>query len=426
MPVRLVRTGQGSNSAHVRQFNERIVLQALRRLGEASKADLARAAGLTNNAIGDIVRELEAYGLVRDVGKRREGHRGQPATMLTLDPTGASAIGVRLDRMAIEVVRIDFCGRILARRRHDAMLPTPPEALEIVTAEIRSLLDDMAPAERQRLAGIGLGQPFNLGSWLRELELPPERFKLWDGVDFAAELTAETGSPVFAENDGNAAAIAELLYGHGRRASDFLYVFIGGAVGGGIVMNGDCLQGVHGNAGDIAMLPVPGSTLGSAPPPTRAFDVLLTRASLTALKRHLRWHGRAADSLSDLRAALDDRPRPRAVEEWIDDCVAALVPLVLSTVCLLDIPSVVIDAGVDGSLSAEIILRLETAVRAAAPESMREPAFSEGSFGADAGALGAATLPLFVNFAPRSSILTGEEIGSGQGRMTPLRRTRLP
>ena len=45
---RLVRSphfGQGSNSANVRRYNERLLLQALRRAGQASKADLARLFG---------------------------------------------------------------------------------------------------------------------------------------------------------------------------------------------------------------------------------------------------------------------------------------------------------------------------------------------------------------------------------------------
>ena len=76
--------GQGSNSVHVRQFNERVILTALRRLGSASKADLARYANLTNNTAGVIVRELEAQRLVRAEGKR-SGQRGQPATLLSLN-----------------------------------------------------------------------------------------------------------------------------------------------------------------------------------------------------------------------------------------------------------------------------------------------------------------------------------------------------
>src|SRR6266852_4001392 len=89
--------GQGTNSIAVRQFNERVVLTALRRLGEASKADLARRVNLTQNATGEIVRELERQHLIRTVGKRK-GQRGQPAVLLCLDDKGAYAIGIKLGR----------------------------------------------------------------------------------------------------------------------------------------------------------------------------------------------------------------------------------------------------------------------------------------------------------------------------------------
>jgi predicted NBD/HSP70 family sugar kinase len=48
---------------------------------------------------------------------------------------------------------------------------------------------------------------------------------------------------VFGENDGTAAAVAELSRGHGRRRKDFLYVFIGAAIGGGVIFGGNYLGG---------------------------------------------------------------------------------------------------------------------------------------------------------------------------------------
>ena len=132
MSARTTRTGQGSNSAQVRLYNERIVLQALRRFGEASKTDLARAAGLTNNAIGAITAYLAAAGLVVELGKKREGQRGQPATMLALAPEGAYSIGVRIDRVGCETICVDFGGRILASRAHDTLLPPPKDMLATV------------------------------------------------------------------------------------------------------------------------------------------------------------------------------------------------------------------------------------------------------------------------------------------------------
>ncbi len=83
-----ITTGQGSNSVNLRLFNERVILTALRRLGSASKADLARHAKLTSNTAGVIVRELEAQRLIRTEGKR-SGLRGQPATLLSLNAEGA-------------------------------------------------------------------------------------------------------------------------------------------------------------------------------------------------------------------------------------------------------------------------------------------------------------------------------------------------
>ena len=96
-------SGQGSNSVHVRQGNERVILGLLRRLGTAAKADLARHANLTANTIGQIVQDLETAGLVRSDGKR-QGERGQPATLLRLDPQGACSIGVKTGRRSLDTI----------------------------------------------------------------------------------------------------------------------------------------------------------------------------------------------------------------------------------------------------------------------------------------------------------------------------------
>ncbi len=51
--------------------------------------------------------------------------------------------------------------------------------------------------------------------------------------------------------------------------------------------------------------------------------------------------------------------------------------------------------------------RLRVAVAATAPEARGTPELVRGTFGRDAGALGAATLPMFFNFSPRAGILMG-------------------
>ena len=247
--MRHPHVGRGSNSANLRRYNERLLLQALRRMQPASKADLARSANLTSTSVGSIIASLEQAGLIESTGRRVQGLRGQPASLLQLAPQGAFGIGVRLDRGGIETVLVNFAGEVLARRSHDMTLPAPAKVLALVGEDIRALLDRLSSAERERLTGIGVAQPFNLGCWLRELGLSPNAFDAWHDVDFASELASIVPLPVFSENDGNAAAIAELFYGCGRQASDFIYLFLGPAIGGGIAIDGDCLRGANNNAG---------------------------------------------------------------------------------------------------------------------------------------------------------------------------------
>jgi len=396
---------RGSNSVQLRRYNERIVLQILRRVQKASKADLARAAKLTNAAVGAIIQSLAQDGLIEEIGKHHGGGRGQPATLLRLAPRGAFGFGVRIDRTNLETVLVDFEGKLIGRSTHDIILPAPEAALELIRKDLENLMSLLSEQERRRVTGVGLAQPFNLGAWLHELGLPEANFKLWDDFDMAAAMEDATGLPVFRENDGTAATVAEVFYGHGRQRDDFLYLFIGPAIGGGLCIGGDVIRGAAGNAGDVAMIPVPPSTLSTAPKPKKAWDLLLTRASLVALDRHLEPDTFPSNGRLDLQAAFD-RDDPLAAE-WLDDCVAALTPAISTALALLDVPLVIIDGDLNGAFCERLASDLQTALAEAAPEARSTPELLFGSFGQDAGAIGAASLPMFFNFSPRASILTG-------------------
>ncbi|MBV8521240.1 MAG: ROK family protein, partial [Acetobacteraceae bacterium] len=243
------------------------MLAALRRLGEASKAELARHVNLTQNAAGQIVRDLERQNLVCIKGKRT-GLRGQPATLLRLDPKGAYSIGIKLGRRTLDSLLVDFAGEVLRSRRHEHEFPHPDAALATIGNDIAALRREIPPEARRRLAGVGLAMPYNLGSWRRELDISPEMAAAWNNFDLASRLRAALDLPIFVENDGNAVAVAELFQGHGRELDDFAVIFIGTAIGGGIVLGGTYRRGATGNAGDIGLMPVPPSRLATAPQPS--------------------------------------------------------------------------------------------------------------------------------------------------------------
>jgi predicted NBD/HSP70 family sugar kinase len=399
---------KGANVVLVGDFNERVILSTLRRHGPASKADLSRLVGLTSNAAGMIVKKLESGGLVRTRGKRYGG-RGQPATVLELNPEGAYSIGVRIDRTKIEIVLVDLCGTILDRRTR-RRLPMPDRAMDYLTDTIGAIRDALGAPRRNRLRGIGVAIPYNLGSWLRELDLPARKFGAWDQFDIGRELIQATGLPVFVENDGNAAAAAELIYGHGGQLDNFLYLFIGPVIGGGLVLGGDYARGETGNAGDVAVMPVGPSRLASSSPAGAARTLLMTRASLHALERHYARHGIEVSADHNIEHIVASSPDP--FNEWLEDACDALSMSILSSVHLLDIGHVVIDSDLPTALLARLIDRLSEIAATTIAESRKAPTLLRGCLGSNAGAVGAASLPLHMTYDPMPALLTAKPLNA--------------
>jgi predicted NBD/HSP70 family sugar kinase len=391
-------SGQGSNSLQVRRHNERLILALLRRFGTASKADLARHANLTANTVGQIVQDLENATLVRSDGKRH-GERGQPATLLCLDPHGACAIGVKVGRRSLDTILVDFTGQVITQCHRECPFPLPEHAVATLVDDIAAVRGALATAERSApLAGLGIATPYNLGCWRRELDIPSEAYRAWNDFDLAARLAAETGLPTLLENDGTAAVVAELFLGRGRELNDFLYLFIGSAAGGGVVIGGDYHRGAHGNAGDLGLMPTLPSRLATAPDPTGRYEILLTRASVSALIRHLRSSGTPVATRAELDAAI--AAHPALVDEWLDDSADALVEPLLAAACVLDVEAVVLDGDLPRPLLENLVERLHRVTLAAAPEARQPPPIGLGQIGRQAAALGAAILPLYINYGP--------------------------
>ena len=136
------RRMRGSNHMGMRQFNERIVLQAIRHHGAIPKADLARMTHLSSQTVAVIVGRLLDDGLLIKQDRVR-GRIGQPSVPLSLNPKGAYSIGVQLGRRSLQLVVADFCGAIVERLDYRYEYPDP----DLVIPQIVQGLDVL----RQRL-----------------------------------------------------------------------------------------------------------------------------------------------------------------------------------------------------------------------------------------------------------------------------------
>ena len=391
---------RGSNHVGMRQFNERIVLQAIRHHGAIPKADLARLTQLSTQTVAIIVGRLESEGLLLKQ-ERVRGKIGQPSVPLSLNPEGAFSVGIQVGRRNLELLVADFCGQPVHRVEVLYDYPDPERIFEAMAQGLRTLQARMG--ERwSRTVGVGLTAPLSLHKWADLMGGPAaQALTRWEHIDLSAEVQRLTNLPVVFAKDTTAACVAELLQGHGRHVRSFLYAFVGTFIGGGLVLSGHIMNGERGNAGAIGSLPI--GLAGAGMPPQ-----LLQKASGWQLEQALLAAGH--DPLLIHQEAIMDAAYANCTSAWIAQASQALAMTVASAAALLDLDAVVIDGSLGAPLMSALMAATQKALALYRFDGMHQPQLLAGQVGAHARALGGALLPMHSQFFPDKDIFLKQDL----------------
>ena len=156
--------------------------------------------------------------------------------------------GVDLGGTTVKIAYFDENGTMLDKWE----IPTVTagggkQILPDIAASIRGYLSEKGIAD-SAILGIGIGVPgpvngqgivnkcVNLG---------------WGVFNISATLQELTGFPVKAGNDASVAALGECWKGGGQGCENMVFATLGTGVGGGIVVGGNVIHGVHGAGGEI-------------------------------------------------------------------------------------------------------------------------------------------------------------------------------
>jgi glucokinase len=101
-----------------------------------------------------------------------------------------------------------------------------------------------------KIQGIGIGCPGVVATKKGIVENAPN-LPGWKNIKLGSIIKKEFGYDVYLENDANAAAIGELIFGAGKKYSSFVMVTLGTGVGGGIVFKKKIFRGEFGATGEI-------------------------------------------------------------------------------------------------------------------------------------------------------------------------------
>lgn len=242
-----------ADQAFVRETNLSFVLRLIHSQSPISRAQLAIITGLNKSTVSSLVDELLERNLVLEIGNN-SGGAGRPATLLQVNAQAGYIIGVDLGVDFVSVAVTDFMGNILWRKREDA--DPNEDQQKMITQTLRIVKEAMASSKQkhQHFLGLGLATPGTVNINDGVLIFAPNLH--WRNVPFGKIFAEQTKLKIFVENDANAAAVAEHLFGKARQVQDFLFVFSGVGIGGGLFLNGKLYRGKNGYAGEIGHFPI--------------------------------------------------------------------------------------------------------------------------------------------------------------------------
>ncbi len=396
---------RGSNQLGMRQYNERVVLQAIRLHGSLPKADLARLTHLSTQTVSLIVDRLHSDGLVVKLTPVR-GKVGQPSVPVALNPDGAFSLGVKIGRRTCDILLLDFTCRVRHRATLRYDFPDPDTLFAHLATQLRAMPLQLGGDLAQRIVGVGIAAPLSLGGWQDLLGISAARVAAWNTVDIAARVQAMTALPVQLVKDTAAACVAELVVGRGRSTKSFVYVYIDTFIGGGLVIDSHLRPGLNGNAGAIASMPLHVAAPASADTAhTKAHSApaqLLSVASLHQLEAAYSAAGLDSSACYDERAT--QAPWRAHTLAWVAQAAPAIAFAAQSAACLLDIDAVILDGSLSRDMLGLLTAATQSALGAYAWEGVALPVLFEGTVGADARAMGGGLLPLYSQFAPDQAL----------------------
>ena len=238
-----LKVDQGTAKA----LNRRLALNLLRREGGLSRGELAARTGLSNAAITGLVSELIEEGFLKE-GESTQSTGGRKPVLVELDYAARYSIGLKLMSDRLEAVLTDLSTEPLATTVIALSNVRPETVAEASRQAVEHLIPDAA-RRTEKLIGVGLAMP-GLIDVERGVCRISHRFD-WHDVPIASLLAEQVHVPVWVDNDVNAFAIAQQLFGAARRRSSALVLIIGTGVGSALIVHGQIHRGARFAAGEI-------------------------------------------------------------------------------------------------------------------------------------------------------------------------------
>lgn len=233
----------GINMEQVKAYNRAMIIKYICEHETASRVDIAADCGLTPAAVTQIINELIKSGILIEVGTTgRQKGAGRRKVLLSMNNENIYLYSINIERFETIISIANIGGKVAATERIPTNKDADPEAFLIELAEAcHRITDGVDDVISSKIKGASIGIP---GIVDIENGVSVKAYGIWDtSVEVRTILSRELGIPVIIQNDVNAFARAELLFGEGRYKDDLLVIKWGQDIGGAIVIDGN----IYGN-----------------------------------------------------------------------------------------------------------------------------------------------------------------------------------
>jgi glucokinase len=172
-----------------------------------------------------------------------------------MDKKTKYAIGIDLGGTSIKLGIVTSTGKLIKKIQTRTEADKGPKT---VLANIKYGINDLISItsdKKIKIEGIGIGCPGVVTPGRGVVENPPN-LPGWGKVNVGKFIGREFKKRVYVDNDANAAAIGELMFGSGKNFKSFIMITLGTGVGGGIVINKKIYHGDFGAAGEIGHISI--------------------------------------------------------------------------------------------------------------------------------------------------------------------------
>lgn len=214
-----------------------------------TRAYLTEMSGLSKMTITNIVNELTQENYIMEIEKKEPSGsvQGRKPMIIDISPEAPYVVAIYIGR--------DYCKLAICNIKAEMLKFFQIELSGIGTVErflnkLTAFYDLLVSNINHSLLGIGISSIGPINKYEGVILNPPNFYGL-ENIRIKEHFERHTGLSVRFDNGMNASALAEKLFGYGRRLDNFVYLGILHGVGAGVISNGHLLNGHTGINGEI-------------------------------------------------------------------------------------------------------------------------------------------------------------------------------